>query len=765
MLHRLIWLPVALVLWILAAPSAASQPSSDVPLDKVILFSSGVGYFEHNGTVRGDASMTLRFETEQVQDVLKSLVLQDLDGGRIGTVAYPTRQPLARTLSDPPLRLSAPQGMGALFNQMRGERVAIRTATDSIEGTILSAEQRSDSPDARSVTWHLNLYADGHIRSVPIHTMRGLHLQNEALQTSMADALDALATARSENERPIQLRFEGTGTRRIRFGYVVEAPVWKTSYRVLLPDADGEGQLQGWAIVDNQTESDWSAVDVTLVSGSPLSFVQDLYTPLYVDRPVVDASRDAAGQPRAYEGGTDVQRGTSASRIEVGGSTSGIGRRSIGGRVRDAATGEPLPGASLILEETGTSAAADQSGRYLLSGVSPGTYTLRASFVGYTTARRTVQNTSGPLRADVFLAPSETALSEVVVTAGQASAQRSVAEPDAAPLDPTQGVASAATTEAVGAFFQYQIGTVSLDHGQSAMLPIVTQEVDVERVSLYDPSVQPTHPLQAVRMENTTGLHLAAGPVTVFDDGSYAGDARLTDTPPNQTRFFTYALNQDLRVDPGGGRTARDLTTGFIDGGVLTLQRTRIATQTYTVTNNSKDAADVILQHPRRSNWTLTEPSRVEESTPDVHRLRITVDGDDTETLTVREEQPVSETVRLSDATPSVFELYASNDVLPRDVRRALRQASELRRDVDQAQRALSRAERRRDRAVSEQERVRKNMEAVSADTDYHQRLMSKMTDLEDRIETLREDIDAQSEALNAAENALREYLRTLDAD
>ena len=148
------------------------------------------------------------------------------------------------------------------------------------------------------------------------------------LQTELNRALAAVAGARDQDKKPVEVHFNGTGERHVRLGYVVETPVWKASYRLVLPDdktaaidKEAKGTLQGWAMVDNQTDNDWNNVRLSLVSGRPISFQQDLYQPLYVPRPMVVpeqyASAPAAGgrgsEPRTAQTngigswGTDTQ--------------------------------------------------------------------------------------------------------------------------------------------------------------------------------------------------------------------------------------------------------------------------------------------------------------------------------------------------------------------------------------------------------------------------------------------------------------------------
>ena len=274
---------------------------AELPVEVVVLYSSGVGYFEHAGSVKDDASAELRFKTKQINDVLKSLILQDLGGGRVSTVVYPSQEPIARLLASFQVNLSSNPSMADLLNQLRGAKVNVQLGTEKINATVLGVEKKSKpAGDGKGTyeTWTLNLFAGGTFRSVPLDDVVRLELQDEQLQQELEKALGALAQSRDQDKKPVTLNFSGKGDRRVRLGYVVEAPVWKTSYRLVLgapeakdakPDAkkQAQGKLQGWAIVENQTDNDWNNVQLSLVSGRPISFIQELYTPLYIPRPVI----------------------------------------------------------------------------------------------------------------------------------------------------------------------------------------------------------------------------------------------------------------------------------------------------------------------------------------------------------------------------------------------------------------------------------------------------------------------------------------------
>ena len=297
----------ALLVLLVAATAVAQPPASAtrtvVPVKRVVLFSSGVGYYEHDGIVRGDVATELRFKADQINDVLKSLVFQDRDGGHVNAVTYPSQTPLSRTLKSFQVDITSNPSLADLLNQLRGARVSVQAPTERLTGTILGVETRRKAASAGEpiAVPTLDLFTGGTIRAIELPSVTGLSLEDPQLEDELTKALAALAQARDQDKKPVTIDFTGTGDRRVRIGYVVEAPVWKTSYRLLL--GEKHHQLQGWAIVENQTESDWNNVSLSLVSGRPLSFVMDLYQPLYATRPTVVPRLFAGLHPQVYASG------------------------------------------------------------------------------------------------------------------------------------------------------------------------------------------------------------------------------------------------------------------------------------------------------------------------------------------------------------------------------------------------------------------------------------------------------------------------------
>lgn len=351
---------------LLAVTTVAAQ-TVNLPISRVVLFSSGVGYFEREGTVEGNATVELSFRVEQINDILKSLILQDLDGGTIAPVTYAPQDPLQRTLSAFAVNIADNPGMAELWDRLRGARV--RVITDmTIEGVVFGAEEQYKAVGDQMMPFDvLNIMTIDGLVSIPLSQVTYFTLLDPKLDEDLRKALAAIDTARDVSKRPVTLSFMGEGGRAVRVGYLLETPVWKTSYR-LVSDEDGLF-LQGWAIVENTTDDDWQAVALTMVSGQPVSFIQDLYPPLYSPRVRVPPSVHAAARPRVWEGAMERMEEPAeaeADRVAMApmaapapGMMPGMGSAGPAGPSGPRGERGPVGGARMRLAEAGVDAMAE----------------------------------------------------------------------------------------------------------------------------------------------------------------------------------------------------------------------------------------------------------------------------------------------------------------------------------------------------------------------------------------------------------------------
>ncbi len=242
------------------AQSAAAEREASVPLTNLVLFTSGVGFFQHEGTVEGNARMELTFSAGQVNDLLKSLVLRDMDGGSVQSVTYSSRDPITRTLKSFSIDLTANPTLAGLLLQTRGEAVEV-SLPDRVTGTIIGVERREEQAGEKGAIAgeYVTLNTQAGIRSIALAQVQGIRFLRKEIQDDLAQALAVLSSSHGIEKKTVVLHFTGTGKRRVRIGYILETPVWKTSYRLVLGEKEGH-LLQGWAMVENTSDADWKAV-------------------------------------------------------------------------------------------------------------------------------------------------------------------------------------------------------------------------------------------------------------------------------------------------------------------------------------------------------------------------------------------------------------------------------------------------------------------------------------------------------------------------
>ena len=780
--------PLALALAFGLATVAAAQPSEDVPVERVILFTSGVGYFEHSGRVDGDAEVVLRFDEAALNDVLKSLLVEDTRG-RVAGVVYPTQAPVERTLRSFAIDLSGGPDLAGILKQVRGAEVVVQTPSGTTRGTVVSVETAwKDIGDGVGGVPVLTLLTQNGLVTIRLDTARNLQFTDASLRDELEAALTALGEDRGGERKPVRVQFRGDGPRPVRLGYVVESPVWKTSYRLVLPEGEqGEGLLQGWALVENPTESDWRDVDLTLVSGRPVSFVQDLYTPRYLPRPVVEAEDDALVGPQTYAAGVGREAGSPTGRVRW---RAGGAAGTVSGQIRTA-SGDPLPGAAVRLAGSSYGAATDREGRYQITGVPAGAYELVVSFVGFNSASARVELGASGVVADAELSES-VALSELTVRGDRAAVQQRAvalgvtssyelsntgetprpiqlrgAPPPPPPAAPAAPIAIGGSAQAqgdagdFGELFAYRLGDVTLPRRGSAMLPIVTDDVTAERLSIYRAGDGLRHPMRGARLVNGTDKALRAGPATVLDEG-YAGDTQIPDMPPGAERLLTFALDQDVILDPvplpdGSVR----VVTGAIVDGVLDLRVEQRVASGYVVENRADRERTLLIEHPRRGNATLVEPEAPDETAPGVYRVRFTVAAGGLDTLVIREALVQQRQVSLTTQDPNVIAVWARSDGdLPDDVRAALREAAERRRELAETEREIRERTEALREIEREQSRIRNNLNAVNNRSRYGRRLLAKLDAQESQLESLLEAIDGLEEQAERQRDALRVTVR-----
>src|ERR1035441_3773626 len=236
--------------------SAASALCADLPVKQVVLYKHGVGFFERSGTLGAGDSARLDFNATEMNDVLKSLTIGS-SGGKITGLRYDSMDPLGHKLAEFPFTIGE-GGMPGMLDQLKGARVELKLGTETVAGTIVSARTFAGT-DKQPEHYQLNLMLDtGEFRTVDLGAATGLRFPDAKLQQQFKDYLAALSAARSKEKRSVYIDSTDAKERDVTASYMIPAPVWKSSYRLIFGDKAGDKapMLEGWAIVDNTTGED-----------------------------------------------------------------------------------------------------------------------------------------------------------------------------------------------------------------------------------------------------------------------------------------------------------------------------------------------------------------------------------------------------------------------------------------------------------------------------------------------------------------------------
>lgn len=714
----------------LAAPTppASAQDRgapAKLPVTAITLYRSGVGSFERRSMVQDDADIQLRFKTEQINDILKSMVLLDLDGGRIDTVSYGSKEPLERRLASFGVDISDDPAAGKLLGRLRGTPVRLLTPEGEVSGTIMNVEIRPtivgggpDTPPARHDLPWINLITPAGVRSVNLTLVTGFQILDAALADELNKALAALAEHRADRVKTVDLTLRGRGARQIVVAYVHEMPVWKTSYRLVLPEPTngraeppaasrrnrgpddpapraeppqpregGQPTIQGWAIVENTTDEDWQDVRLSLVAGRPVSFQMDLYEPLHVERPHVPVPMVAGVAPKIYQDAAAFEEREMAKSV----ASEARGRRAA-----------PAP----------ASAAAGQS----------------------------------PMRDDRELERFQAGLTADDLTRYAAQAQAQAGE--------------------IGEVFQYTLtNAVTLERQRSAMLPILSAAIDGRRVSIYNRADSPEHPMRGVELKNSTGLQLMPGPISVFDGAAYAGDAQIGHVSIGDKRLLSYAVDLDVAA-------------AVKDESVSTLRRIRIVNGMLEITTrqimktsygfNNKDAKrprTILVEHPKVPGWELVDTAKPLEETQSLYRFELALNAGEAGALPVQQERTDHSLVGVVGYDMGVLLAYLKDGKVSQRVVDAVQEAARLQAAVVEAERKIEELDREAASINADQSRIRQNMGGVDRNSDLYRRYVTKLNEQENRLEQIAKDRAAAQTEHDRARAALENYLRNLNVE
>jgi len=559
----------------------------NLPVRKVVLYKNGVGYFEHAGTVNGNQRVAIDFTSPQLNDVLQSLTVLDEGGGRIAGVNYNSTTPLAEQLKSLSLGMSDDPTSTELFEALRGQRVEVLGGPG---GAITGRLMAIESRTEKSGT------GDNTVDKYYLTLVAG------------SGAVRVIELTPALSVRPLDTALQGQLDRYLE----LLSATHSTGLRHLTLNALGQGARQ---------------LRVSYISEVPVW--KSTYRMVF---------------PRVANGSAMVQ-GWAVVDNTVGADWDNVQLSLVAGAPQSFI--QPLSQPLYVRRPEIPIATEEQ--------LTPQTHEA-AEMVHdkITTATRVPHDIKMVAAKEV--APTAFGVAGMEGVGGSGSGEGGSmgefnrdAGVDRVSDAMQQGDVS---TNAFDDFFEYALTQpVTIHKNESAMVPILQQELPAEHVTLW--SEKESTPLRAVWLENKSKLTLDSGSFSIFESGEFAGEGLLDPIHPGEKRLLSYAADQAVKVRSGGYKETRELHHIAIHQGVMVETTSDVAESTYTVTNAADEARMVIVEHARKPNAELVSDSKPAESTATAYRFRVSVEPHQSVDLHVNEKVALSEKVRIN---PNFFQ-------------------------------------------------------------------------------------------------------------
>ncbi|MBX3082563.1 MAG: hypothetical protein KF716_13080 [Anaerolineae bacterium] len=665
-----------------------------LPVRQMVLYKHGVGFFVREGAVSG-TELAVTFRRDEINDILKSLVVFDKAGGQVLGIHYQTPMDKAARLENSSIRLSDKSSLRDLIKQLRGRRVelTIEPTTGTLE-VVVGRVIGIDEPDGSALIGNARiampthtiyvhaLLDDGRTRIFPLDVLRGVKISDPLAGDDLSYFLDT--SVAEDARRTVNIRLS-EGDHQIAVYYVAPSPTWRVSYRIVAEAAEdkqtGKALLQSWGLFDNRLEEDLSDVQVTLVAGQPISFIYDLYASRIPERPVVqDESRVAPGP---------IEFASTNTRP-----------------VDDAVRFAPAP-------------------------------------------------------AMAMAAPAPKA-------AGGGLMRRLDARERAITLDDVAAaVVTNTETRDAGEFFQYEIQTpVSVMRGESALVPIISVNVEYNRELLYNGDKFPKNPVASLRFRNTTGLTLERGPVTVVEDGDYKGEAVIAFTKDGRSVYLPYAIELGVQVREDLTQTTEVARLALKDAYILH-EEYRVKTVVYHILNTSSQDKIITVEAPKQTSWEPFDTAAADAETLNERRWRVTVPARQTTVFTRKERMLTHWQEDVMSLDYQNLQRFFENRWLDQAAYDRLSELLDTRAAISRAHDEQNKLNDERARIYEQQNQLRANLttlQATGKEAALRDRMLDQLTQTQDRLEQIEVRLGALTQEIAESEAKLKQIVAGLGA-
>jgi hypothetical protein len=674
---------------------------STLPVSRLIVFKHGVGYFERRGPFSGER-LALSFPREAMDDVLKSLVAMDLGAGQVLGVDFETPEDREARLSRGSIHLSDRQSMLDLLRDLRGRRARLALAEGKKgESAIEGLVVGVDyEPDEPLRRAVVSIYQPD------AQQVRAVPLDSVARvdlldPEAAADLAYFLRAAQSEEQRRAATLRLSPGDHELLVGYIAPAPAWRVSYRLLFEDAElGMQNAESVATAGSTGGSSDGTAETSAIPHAAFCILQ-------------------------------------------------------GWGLFDNQLEEDLEGVELTLM-----AGMPVSFRYRL-------------YEPRTPERPLVEDEERTVAAPITFAAAPPPMAPMAAPAammaedamGGARPRRMAKAERFSGAAMEEAVQVAAAGDERGALFAYHVEhPVSVARGQSAMVPILSQRLPARRSLLYNGSKHPRNPVASLRLENATGLTLERGPVTVLENGDYAGEAVISFTRAGSELIVAYAVELGVTVEEQR-RGERRLHAIHLRDDYLIFEEHDLAITTYDLSSTLDRPTEVTVEHARLVGYEVAETRAPDEESAGFARWRVACAARSRTSLVVTERRLVSRHEQVRRLNGALLREYLADKLLEPATVRALEAILALYRQVDEAQAQLRQSDQRREAVYKQQSQIQGNLQPLGHEGEegaLRQRYVATLGQLEDQLGQLAADEQRLREEIARLEDQATKRLKRL---
>lgn len=596
--------------------SVTYPTGTELPVSRVVMYQSGIGYVERTAKVSGD-ELVLRIRPDQINDILKSLTVIDRGDGRPVSISLPVDKTTLDSLAQIPSQVKS-GGIRSLLQAFRGANVKIKTRGSSYEGRIVGVDipkterelnitvnDNGKNEDAATVTL---MTKDDVLEVIALTDIKSVALYDKSLSDGLDKSLNISLNEGDWKLIELRIRMDSKKERELAMSYLVAMPTWKPAYRLVLAD-EKSGTLQGWAVISNVTGADWNNISFSLVSGQPMSFTYDLYTPQFLTRP--DLS------------GLAAQRAAAPEIITSGyGNTNNALNLKVNGGMAKAAAPAAAYQTSRKASKSKASAAKESA------------MMMDMAYDRYDEADEMEEEGYD----DVYEEPAPVITSSEMMNSFTELAEKAQ----------------------IGSFDEYKLASkLTVPDGNTALVNLVQNQLtardtrlikadDVYSFDNFHKGWKNSKSFQTIELANSSDVALDSGPITIYRDSAIIGEGYLSRTEVNATAYITFANENRLSVSVSDSSWDRKQRLDSFQNGRCAFTTEETLTQKFNFESQIPNDTIALLQLRRYSDWTPVDfPDNVVKSS-DKYVVSVTVPGKNTFELPLSMKRELTYSNRIS---------------------------------------------------------------------------------------------------------------------